>query len=38
MNNKGAPAIRTLRIFQSTINEENVNLGMYPESDPVNIA
>ncbi len=25
-------------IFQFATNDENVNLGVYPESDPVNIA
>ncbi len=38
MNNKGVPGLRILCIFQFTTNDENVNLGVYPESDPENIA
>ncbi len=38
MNNKGVPGLRKLCIFQFTTNDENVNLGVYPESDPENIA
>ncbi len=38
MNNKGVPGLRKLCIFQFVTNDENVNLGLYPESDPENIA
>ncbi len=38
MNNKGEPGLRILCIFQFTTNDENVNLGVYPENDPENIA
>ena len=38
MNNKGVPGLRKLCIFQFATNDENVNLGVYPESDPENIA
>ncbi len=38
MNNEGVPSLRKLCIFQFTTNDENVNLGVYPESDPENIA
>ncbi len=38
MNNKGVPARRKLGIFRCARNDENVNLGVYPESDPENIA
>ncbi len=38
MNNKGVPGLRKLCIFQFVTNNENVNLGVYPESDPENIA
>ncbi len=38
MNNKGVPSLRKLCIFQFTTNDENVNLGVYPESNPENIA
>ncbi len=38
MNNKGVPSLRNLCIFQFMTNDENVNLGVYPESDPENIA
>ncbi len=38
MNNKGVPSLWKLCIFQFTTNDENVNLGVYPESDPENIA
>ncbi len=39
MNNKEVPGLRKLCIFQFTIaNDENVNFGVYPESDPENIA
>ncbi len=34
MNNKGAPGLRKLCIFQSAM--KIVNLGVYPESDPGN--
>ncbi len=38
MNNKGVQGLRKLCIFQFATNDENVNLGVYPESDPENIA
>ncbi len=38
MNNKGVAGLRKLCIFQCATNDENVNLGVYPESDPENIA
>ncbi len=38
MSNKGVPGLRKLCIFQLATNDENVNLGVYPESDPENIA
>ncbi len=38
MNNIGVPGLRKLCIFQFATNDENVNLGVYPESDPENIA
>ncbi len=38
MNNKGVPFLRKVCIFQFVTNDENVNLGVYPESDPENIA
>ncbi len=38
MNNKGVPGLRKVCIFQIATNDENVNLGVYPESDPANIA
>ncbi len=38
MNNKGVPGLRNLCVFQFTRNDENVNLGVYPESDPEKIA
>ncbi len=38
MNNKEVPAQRKLGIFRCARNYENVNLGVYPESDPENIA
>ncbi len=38
MNNKEVPFIRKLCIFQFATNDENVNFGMYSESDPENIA
>ncbi len=38
MSNKGVPGLRILCIFQFATNDENVNLGVYPESDPENIA
>ncbi len=38
MNNKGVPGLRKLCIFKFTKNDENVNLGVYPERDPENIA
>ncbi len=38
MSNKGVPGLRILCIFQFARNDENVNLGVYPESDPENIA
>ena len=31
MNNQGVPGLRKLCIFQFTTNDENVNLGVYPE-------
>ncbi len=34
MNNKGVPGLRKVCIFQIATNDENVNLGVYPESDP----
>ncbi len=37
MNNKGVPCLTKLCIFQFATNDENVNLGVYPESDPENI-
>ncbi len=38
MSNKGVPGLRILCIFQFVTNDEYVNLGVYPESDPENIA
>ncbi len=38
MNNERIPGLRKLCIFQFTTNDENVNLEVYPESDPENIA
>ncbi len=38
MNNKGVPCLKILFIFQFATNDENVKLGVYPESDPENIA
>ncbi len=38
MNNKEVPARRKLGIFRCARNDDNVNLGVYPESDPENIA
>ncbi len=38
MNNKGVPGLRKLCISQLATNDENINLGVYPESDPENIA
>ncbi len=38
MKNKEVPARRKLGIFRCAINYEYVNLGVYPESDPENIA
>ncbi len=38
MNNKGVTGLRKLCIFQSVTTDENVNLGVYPEIDPENIA
>ncbi len=37
MNNKEVPVRRKLGIFRCERNYENVNLGVYPESDPENI-
>ncbi len=34
MNNRGAPGLRKLCIFQSAM--KRMNLGVYPESDPEN--
>ncbi len=34
---KDVPARRKLGIFRCARNDENVNLGVYPESDPENI-
>ncbi len=33
MNNNRIPGLRKLYILQSATNNENVNLGVYPESD-----
>ncbi len=38
MNNKGVPGLRKLCIFPFTTNDENVNFGVYTESDPENTA
>ncbi len=38
MNNKEVPTRRKLGIFRCARNYENVNLGVYPESDRENIA
>ncbi len=38
MNNKRVPCLRKLCIFQFVTNNENVNLRVYSESDPENIA
>ncbi len=38
MNNKGVLGLRKLCILQFATNDENVNLGEYPESDQENIA
>ncbi len=38
MNNKGVSGLRKLCIFKFATNDENVNLQVYPESDPENIA
>ncbi len=38
MNNKEVPGLRKLCIFQSVTNDENMNLGVYPECHPENIA
>ncbi len=38
MNNKGVPDLRKLCIFQFGTIDENMNLGVYPGSDPEKIA
>ncbi len=38
VNNNGVPGLRKLCIFQFTTNDENMNLWVYPERDPENIA
>ncbi len=38
MNNKGVSSLKKLCIFQFMTNDENVSLGVYPESDPENMA